>query len=584
MTDLATVTLPVATPRQARRILGQTLRPHWRAASLALTVLIGTVGAGLFIPPALGTLVDIVYTGGEHGDLTRPLVTLAVATLVQGALSSGGWLLIVQVGETALAGLRETVLGHALSLPQAEIERGGTGDLVSRVSNDVDKVSEALRRGIPQFLWSACAVVLTVGGLAALDWRFALAGLVSLPFYAWAARGYLTVSPPLFAAERRAEGERSQQLVETLGGFLTIQALLLGPRHLRRTDVRSEAARRASIKAMDTTAWFFSRIHLGELTGTGTVLVLGAWLVGNGDATVGEATAAALYFIRLYDPIGLLVNLLDEVQSATASLSRLVGILQVEAPARPGGPEPRDTTLTLRGVRFGYADGPDVLYGVDLEIRPGEHVALVGASGAGKTTLAALVAGIHEPRTGSIELGGTPLAGMSRADLARHITLISQEVHVFAGTLAEDLRLADADATEPHLREALSLVGAISWVDLLPDGLDTRVGTGGFALTPVQAQQIALARLVLRDPAVAVLDEATAEAGSAGARELEASMARVLAGRTALLVAHRLTTAAAADRVVIMRDGQIVEQGPPSELATRGGPYSELWHAWQTHR
>lgn len=580
----AVAILPVATARQARRELWRALRPEWRGALLALAVLVVTVGAGLLIPPALGDIVDIANTGGSRSDLVTPLLVITAATVVQGASGSGGWYLIVRVGEKVLADLRERVLGHALELPQGDLERGGTGDLVSRVSTDVEKVSDALREGVPELLWACLTIVLTLAGLAALDWRFALAGLVSFPFYAWAARGYTVVAPPLYAAERRAEGARSQQLVETLGGVRTIRALLLGPRHLHRVEGASEAARGTTIRAADTTAWFFSRIHLGEVSGTASVLLVGAWLVGNGTTSLGEATAAALYFIRLYDPIGALVNLLDEVQSATASLGRLAGILEVPLDDREGVQVSGGPQVTLRGVRFGYDDGPDVLHAIDLAVAPGEHVALVGASGAGKTTLAALVAGIHEPRAGLIEVGGADIRAMSREQLSAAVTLVTQEVHVFAGTLAQDLRLARPDASDDELWTAIDAVGARRWVDLLPDGLATLVGTGGHAVTPVQAQQVALARLVLRDPEIAILDEATAEAGSAGARELESAMTRVLAGRTALLVAHRLTTAAAADRVVVLDRGRIVEEGPPGELAAGTGPYAALWRAWHAAR
>ncbi|MGL5862612.1 MAG: ABC transporter ATP-binding protein [Phycicoccus sp.] len=577
-------TLPVATAREARRELWRVLRPERCRALLAVLILVVTVGAGLLIPPALGEIVDIADGGGPRQDLLAPLLVLVAATLAQGVAASAGWYLVVQVGEAVLARLRERVLGHALSLPRADLERAGIGDLVSRVSNDVDKVSTALRTGFPELIWSGATAVLTLVGLAVLDWRFALAGLASLPFYLWATHGYTVVSPPLYVAERHAEGVRSQALVETLGGARTIQALLLGPRHLQRTASASEAARQSSIRAADTTAWFFSRIHLAELVGTGTVLVVGAWLVGDGAASLGEATAAALYFIRLYDPVGAMVNLLDEVQSATASLRRLAGILQVELDLRPGGPTPSEPSLALRGVRFGYDDGPDILHGVDLDVRPGEHVALVGASGAGKTTAAALAAGIHEPRAGTIELGGVGIALMTREELSARLTLVTQEVHIFSGTLAQDLRLARHNATDEQLRQALEEAGALPWVERLPHGLETRVGAGGHPLTPVQSQQVALARLVLRDPDIAVLDEATAEAGSTGARELEASLARVLQKRTALLVAHRLSTAAAADRVVLLYEGRVLEEGPHTLLLARGGEYAELWKAWQAPR
>lgn len=579
-----TPTLPVATAQEARRELGRSLAPHWRGGMVSLAVLVVAVSSGLVVPPVLGQIIDIARAGDDRGDLVVPLLVLAGATLLQGLAGSGGWYIVVWVGESALATLRERVLDHALALPQSTIERGGSGDLVSRVSNDVDKVSEALRRGVPELMFSGATVVLTVGGLAILDWRFALAGLISLPFYAWATHGYTVVTPRLWAAERAAEGARSQQLVETLAGVQTIRALRLGKRHLGRVDAASEEARVRSIKAADATAWFWSRMHLGELTGTAAVLLVGAYLVGTDAASLGEATAAALYFIRLYDPIGALIYLLDDVQSATASLRRLAGIMLVPLDKRPGAELSDEASLRLSGVRFGYDDGPDVLHGVDLDVRPGEHVALVGGSGAGKTTIAALVAGIHEPRAGRIELGGVDIGLLPRDQLSQRVALLTQEVHVFAGSLAEDLRLARADATDDELHAVLATVGAQPWVNLLAEGLETRVGTGGHLLTPVQAQQLALARLVLRDPRVWILDEATAEAGSSGARELEASISRVLHGRTALLVAHRITTAAAADRVVVLAEGRVVEQGPPSQLVQADGPYAKLWRAWHASR
>lgn len=576
--------LPIATAAQARRQLAAAVRPDRRGAVVAVLLLVATTVSGLVIPPVLGRLVDIGQAGGPSSDLTAPLVLLALAVVGQGLFAALGRARLTSVGEGALARLRESVVERALGLPQERLEQGGTGDLVSRVGDDVDRVSDALRQGFPEFLFSALTVALTVVGLGVLDWRFALAGLVAVPFQVMAGRLYVKVSPPLYAAARSAEGERSQQLVETLGGLRTVQALLLGPRHLDRVAARSETARRAHLDAVDKSAWFFCRIHLGELTGTAAVLVAGAVLVGNGSASLGEATAAALYFLRLFDPISALLVLLDEVQSATASLARLAGVAMLEETVPEGAPEPTAPVLRLRDVRFSYAGGEEVLHGVDLDVAAGEHVAVVGSSGAGKTTLAALVAGIHTASGGTIEVGGSSVTALGRDELARHVTLVSQEVHVFAGTVADDLRLARPDATDDDLVAALDLVGAHDWVRALPEGLATRVGSGGATLTPVQAQQLALARLVLRDADVAVLDEATAEAGSAGARVLETGMRRALEGRTALLVAHRLTTAAEADRVVVLEQGHVVEVGAPAELAAGDGPYARLWAAWSASR
>ncbi len=576
--------LPVATPAESRRLLVGLLRPHrWGVVGCALLALAAT-GSGLLVPPMVGLLVDVVQEGRPAADLVAPLVVLTVATLVQGVLAGVAITAVARVGERTLATLRERVMDRALAVSPARIERGGPGDLVARVGNDVDTVSDALRYAFPQFIVASLTVALTLVGLAVLDWRLALAGLVAVPFYVMAGRLYLRVSPRLYAETRRAEADRTQQLVETIGGRRTITSLLLGPRHMDRVAESSEHARRAHLRAIDAGAWFFTRIHMGELLGTASVLLVGTVLVDRGIVTLGAATAAALYFIRLFDPVGELLELLDEVQSATASLTRLAGVALLPAPDRDRAPEPAGAGVRIRDLRFGYDDGPDVLHGVDLDIAPGEHVAIVGASGAGKTTLAALLAGIHAPRAGTLEVGGVPVTAMGADQLAEHVALISQEVHVFSGPLEADLRLADPDAGDDRLREALARAGALGWADALPEGLGTAVGVGGLALDPVRAQQLAIARLVLRDPPVAVLDEATAEAGSAGARIVEAAMHRAIDGRTALLIAHRLSTAATADRVVVLDGGRVVEEGPPAELAAGDGPYAQLWAAWRRTR
>ncbi|MGH8904436.1 MAG: ATP-binding cassette domain-containing protein, partial [Egibacteraceae bacterium] len=322
-----------------------------------------------------------------------------------------------------------------------------------------------------------------------------------------------------------------------------------------------------------------------ELIGTSSVLLVGFMLVRADAITIGAATAAALYFIRLFDPINTLLGLVDEAQEATAGLARLVGVTQLPRPGPDGETgEPADSSITVDTVGHAYTPGHDVLTGVDLTLRPGERVALVGASGAGKTTLAKLIAGVHNPSAGQVRIGGVAVAELDPAAPRAAVVLVTQEVYTFAGTLTDDLRLARPGATEAELAAALDKVGALAWARALPDGLATVVGAGGHRLTATQAQQLALARLVLADPLVAILDEATAEAGSAGARVLEAAALRALDGRTALVVAHRLTQAASADRIVVLDTGRVVEIGRHADLASGDGPYARLWTAWSRAR
>jgi ATP-binding cassette subfamily C protein len=412
-----------------------------------------------------------------------------------------------------------------------------------------------------------------------------LAALLAAPIQLHTVRWYNRQAGPLYAKQRVAVGEQQQQLLDTIGGARTVRAFGLADAHVARVEEKSNAAITIALRGIRLITRFFARLNLAEFIGLSGVLITGFILVGNGSATVGTATAAALYFHSLFGPINIALSLVDDAQSATASLARLVGVADLPLPAEPQRQATAlDPSIKIAGVGHAYLPGHDVLQDVDLEITPGERIALVGASGAGKTTLAKLIAGIHRPSRGMIHLGGAGLDELGPAGVRRAVALISQEVHVFTGPLVDDLRLAKPDATDEELLAALETVGAREWAEALPDGLSTMVGEGGHRLTVTQAQHLALARLVLADPPVAILDEATAEAGSAGARVLERAADAALAGRTGLLVAHRLTQAATADRIVVLDDGRVVETGTHAELVAAGGRYAELWSAWSDTR
>ncbi|MEU0077467.1 ABC transporter ATP-binding protein [Micromonospora tulbaghiae] len=581
--------LPVASARQTWTTLGARFRDRPGLSAAAATVLVAAATGGLVAPWVLGRLVDDVIAGAPVSRIAGRVAVIAAAAVLTGLLTALGAALASRLGETVLARLRERVLDRALHLPSATLERAGTGDLLARVGDDVAVVTNVIAVSGPAFVGALLSVVLTVFGLVALDWRLGLAGLVAAPAYALALRWYLRRSMPYYARERVATGERTQAMAGALRGAATVRAYRTEDAHVAAIAERSGVARDLSLEIFNLHTRFGLRINRSEFLGLAAVLVAGFFLVRDDLVTVGAATTAALYFHRLFNPIGLLLLESDSVLQAGASLARLVGVASLPdtapptasgpatAPAGPHGPAALDVTVR----RHHYDDGPLVLADVELRLAPGERVALVGASGAGKSTLAGIAAGIIAPTDGSVRLDGVPLTGAGEATARRDVALVSQEVHVFAGPLAEDLRLAAPDATDAELLDALERVGATAWLRALPDGLATPVGEGGHRLTAAQAQQVALARLVLTAPAVAVLDEATAEAGSAGARDLDRAALAATRGRTTLIVAHRLSQAVTADRIVVLDHGRIVEQGTHDELLDAGGRYGHLWRSWR---
>lgn len=576
------VLLPVATGARVRAEVAALLRPRRAAAALALAALVGGAAVSLLTAPLLGRIVDLVTSGQPAASVHGPVLALVGVALGQGLLAVLGVVLVIRVGEDMLATLRERFITRVLDLSLDRIEQAGSGDLTSRVSADVALVSEAVRDAVPQFARSMLLIGLTLVGLAVLDWRFTVAALLASPVQVLTARWYLRRSSPLYRAQRETAGAQQQQLLDTVGGAATVRAFRLGADHAVRVGRRSDEVVAASVRVVRLQTGFFGRLNIAEYVGAAAVLITGFFLVRSGTATVGTASAAALYFINLFGPVNSALFQLDTVQSSGAALARLVGVLDTSAsPAPTRSAAPVDGSVKLSQVRHAYPDGPEVLHDIHLDVAAGSRIALVGATGAGKSTLAKLVSGVHRPTAGTVHIGGVePDSALARSSVA----LVTQEVHVFAGPLADDLRLARPSATEDELRDALRTVGALDWALALPDGLDTVVGTGGHTLTVVQSQQLALARLVLADPPVAVLDEATAEAGSAGARLLDGAALRALEGRTGLMVAHRLTQAATADLVVVLDRGRIVEQGTHDELVAAGGTYAHLWAAWQHNR
>jgi ATP-binding cassette subfamily C protein len=575
--------LPVASGRETRQVLLELLGRYRLHAFLMVVSLLGASAIALLGPLMMGEIVDRVVDGRGASAITTPVVVLAVVAVFDGVLTAIGFALLTSLGETVLADLRERVVDRALRLPLAQIEEAGSGDLASRVGGDVSVIANAVRNVFPTLIGSLLTILMTIGGLALLDWRYALAGLTAAPVQIGTLAWYLNRSTPQFARERVLEGARAQKLLDAMEGARTVRAFNLHDKQTAIVEERSATARDFNRVVFHLRQRFFARVNTAEFVGLTSILVVGFFLVRADASTVGATTAAALFFHRIFDPVsGVLLNF-DEGQNAASGLARLVGIARMPLPPQHELPVVTSPSISAEGIDFSYTSGHKVLSDVDFEAKAGERVALVGASGAGKTTLAKLLAGIHAPQAGEIDLGGIQIVE-GRDVTGRVVALITQEVHVFSGSLADDLRLARPSATDDELRAALRDAGALGWVEALAHGIDTTVGEGAHRLTASQAQQLALARLILTDPPIAILDEATAEAGSAGARVLEKAADAALRGRTSVVVAHRLTQARQADRIVMLENGRVVETGSHDELVAAGGSYAALWSAWSDQR
>src|SRR5699024_4774782 len=448
-----------------------------------------------------------------------------------------------------LAGMREDVIDRALDLPAQTMEATGIGDALSRVADDVDVAARAVNNLVPNLIQLGFLVLITLVGMATLSPWLLLMVVVIVPMYVLAAVWYLRRTGPLYRRERIAIGARAQGLLSAIHGIPTVHAYGIERRETRHVAVLSETASLLNMRVMLLVGRLVLALNVPDNVALAIVLLFGFVMVQAGGAPVGLVTAAAVYLVTLFWPMMAVIFNLDEVQSALASLARMVGVITSIDPASSlGTGRPADSSIRLEQVSHAYgedADGAEriVLRPIDLDIAPGEVVSLVGASGAGKSTLAAILAGTLVPRHGRVLHGGTDLTRADLEAVRSHAAIVSQDVHVFRGTLREDLQLAAPEATDEELRRALRRVDALDWADRLPRGLDTEVGEKGERLTAEQSQQLALARTALRDPAVLILDEATADEGSSGARVLERAALEVARGRTTIIVAHRLSQA-----------------------------------------
>lgn len=564
--------LPIAHPSEARARMAALLGTRRRGVAVVLALTAASTAANLAGPALVGRIVDAAVERSAPGVVDRAALAYGVLAVLGGLLQYLAGRRAATVGEGCLAELRTEAFDHAVQAPGELIEAAGTGDLVSRVTGDVTVLATALRWSVPIAVFAVVEAMLTLVALVLIDWRLAAVGVIAgVPAAAAGGRRYIRRAPPLYAAERAGHASLAGGLLERYRGRSVLAAHGAGRRHRALAAGLGRAVVDAELRTTRARNHLRPAVSASMAASMTSVIALGAVLVERELATVGAVSAALLYLSRLFDPVSTLLEQADELQQVTAATARLVGITQLPTlGVRPSDAATRPGAVVLDDVSFGYDETTATLRAVTLRLRPGERLAVVGASGAGKSTLAKLVLGTLSPDGGTVSVGGP-------------VAMAAQEGHVFARTLADNVRLARPDASDAEVLSALDGVEA-TWVSSLPEGIATMVGDDHHHLTPAEAQQVALARVLCADPAVVVLDEATADLAPQSARLVEQHLATVLAGRTVLTIAHRLDTAARSDRILVLDAGTVVADGPHDELAEGDGIYASMWSRWQATR
>ncbi|SDG28920.1 ABC-type multidrug transport system, ATPase and permease component [Sinosporangium album] len=584
--------LPVSSAAEVRAYARRLARGHPRALALAVAVHAAGAICGLAMPLLLGDLIERIPRG--TADVETVIALAVMFVLGQAFLSGVAIYLSARLGEQVLAELRERFVDDVLAMPLATVERAGTGEVVARTTRDVGLLANAVRQAVPDAMLAVTTIVMIVGAVLLTDPLLLLPCLSAVPVLWLAARWYLTRAHAGYVRQNAAYADLAEGLTQTVEGARTVEALGIARRRAERADHDIASAYSAERYTLGLRTVFLPISDLSYALPVVAVLVIGGLLYLDGLVSLAAVTTGALYALQLVGPVDVLLYWLNELQLSGAALARLIGVRGASAdpdagvgadaapaPSRPSAARPPSRDIghvTFKSVSFAYHDDHDVVRDLDLEIHRGERLAIVGPSGAGKSTVGRLLAGIYEPRVGSIALDGLPTAGLPLSELRRRVALVTQEHHVFSATLAENLLMARPDANRAELEAALRALDAWDWAADI--GLATPVGSGGLDLSPAQAQQLALVRLALADPHVLVLDEATSLLASQTARRVERSLSALVKGRTVVAIAHRLQTAHDADRIAVMERGRVVELGSHDELVRAGGSYAALWRSW----
>ncbi len=578
--------------QRSRALLASCLRPHRRTVlAIGVLVLIANL-AGLAGPWLIGVAVDRVpalIRTHQDGPIIVVVIGFFVAICVQAATTATFISTLGKMGGSVVLELRARLFAHFERLSVAFHERYTSGRVISRQVSDMDSLSELFDDGLDSLLNAAFSLLFVGTAMLLLDWPLALVVMAGFAPLAWLSVWFQRESAVAYRRTRETIALVIVHFVETFNGIRAVQAFRREPRNKEIFGELNEDYAAATRRSMRLVAIYFPGVTLIGNLAVGAVLLYGGVRVIDHDMQVGVLVTFLLYLRRFFEPLQDVSQFYSTFQSAAAALEKLSGVLDEEPsvpepaaavppPARPAGASP-GRQLRLAGVRFGYRDAV-VLPRLDLSIEAGQRVALVGATGAGKTTIARLLARFYDPDEGQVLLDGVDLRDLADADLRREVVLITQENFLFSATAAENISLGRPGASRAEIVAAAQAVGAGPFIDALPDGYDTEVGKRGGRLSAGQRQLISFARAFLAAPSVLLLDEATSLLDLPGERIVQQALETVLAGRTAVIIAHRLSTVRIADRVLVLDHGEIIEDGSPADLLTGGGEYSELHQRW----
>ena len=572
--------------RAGRRIsvLLRLARPYrLRVAGGAVALLVAT--AASLAPPYLAKVAIDRGIGDED---IRLLAWIVVAFLAAGAIGWAAGLaqtyLTSWVGERVLADLRMRLFAHLGRLSLGFFERNRTGAVISRLTNDVEALDQLVTDGVTSLVQNSLVLVGSAAILAVLDWRLALATLAVFPLMTVATAIFRRLSTRAYRRVRERLGAVTATLQEDISGMRVVQAFA----RERTSDARfrdvNSRYRAANYETVVLNGLYFPFVDFLSASATAVVLGYGGYLVFGESLTIGTLFAFIAYLTNFFDPVQQLSQLYNTFLAAVAALDKIIDVMETK-------PEIEDRTgaaalprvaghVRFEDVRFGYGSGPEVLHGIDLDVSPGTTVALVGHTGAGKSTIAKLLARFYDPREGRIAIDGHDLRDVTQESLRRQLGIVPQEGFLFSGSIRENIAFGRPDASDEDIVAAAAAVGLHELVAGLPDGYDAEVGERGGRLSLGQRQLVAFARALLADPRLLILDEATSSVDIAAERRIEQALRRLLAGRTAFVIAHRLSTIRRADLIVVLENGRIVEHGTHDQLLARGERYLALYGDW----